>query len=296
MLDAVTDVVVRDGSTVCMRRAGGGDVAALLRFLESLSPQSLYYRFHGRPALTEARIRALIDVDGGEAVTLVAECGGRIVAFASYHRRDGASRRAEVAFAVADDAQGHGIGTRLLEHLAKSARAAGIDTFDAWVLGDNRQMLDVFRTSGFTETVEIDRGIWHVELSIAVTDRFTEQAAVRSQRAASASMRAFFEPRVVAVVGANRTRGKIGSEILHNLLGAGFTGTVVPVHPTAGEIAGLAAYRRVSDIPGPVDLAMIVVPAAEVLAAVDDCISKSVRAICVIKRGIQRVRRRGPRA
>jgi acyl-CoA synthetase (NDP forming) len=45
-----------------------------------------------------------------------------------------------------------------------------------------------------------------------------------------------------------------------------------------------------------VDLAMIVVPAAEVLAAVDDCISKSVRAICVIKRGIQRVRRRGPRA
>jgi len=289
MPDTVTDVVVRDGSTVCIRRAGDGDVTALLQFLESLSPQSLYNRFHGRPALTEPRVRALIGVDavvdGGDGVTVVAECGGRIVAFASYHRRENVSRRAEVAFAVADDAQGHGIGTHLLEHLAKIARAAGIDTFDAYVLGDNRQMLEVFRNSGFTEAIEIERGICHVALSIAVTDRFAEQSAARSQRAASASMRAFFEPRVVAVVGANRSRGKIGSEILHNLLDAGFTGTVVPVHPTAAEIAGLTAYPRVSAIPGTVDLAMIVVPASEVLSAVDDCIAKSVRAICVVSAG-----------
>jgi acetyl coenzyme A synthetase (ADP forming)-like protein len=98
-------------------------------------------------------------------------------------------------------------------------------------------------------------------------------------------MRAFFEPQVVAVVGANRQRGKIGAEILNNLIAAGFTGTVVPVHPTAGTIAGLTAYRRVTDIPGAVDLAMIVVPADQVLAAVDDCISKQVRAICVISAG-----------
>jgi acetyl coenzyme A synthetase (ADP forming)-like protein len=289
MLEVVTDVVVRDGSTVCIRRAGDSDASALLQFLESLSPQSLYFRFHGRPALTEPRIRALIgvdgDVNGGSAVTLVAECAGRIVAFASYHRKAETPPRAEVAFAVADAAQGHGIGTRLLEHLAKRARAAGIEWFDAYVLGDNRQMLEVFRDSGFTETVEIERGICHVSLSIAVTDHFAEQAAVRSQRAATASMRAFFEPRVVAVVGANRTRGKIGSEILHNLLSARFTGTVIPVHPTASEIAGLAVYPRVSDIPGAVDLAMIVVPASEVLAAVDDCIGKKVRAICVISAG-----------
>jgi acetate---CoA ligase (ADP-forming) len=287
--EALTDVVVRDGSTVCIRRAGENDVAALLRFLESLSPQSLYYRFHGRPALTEPRIRALIGLDGGmdggTAVTLVAECAGRIVAFASYHHRREAPRRAEVAFAVADDAQGHGIGTRLLELLATTARATGIETFDAYVLGDNRQMLDVFRHSGFAETVEIERGICHVSLSIAFTDHFAAHAAERAQHAASASMRAFFEPRVVAVVGANRTRGKIGSEILHNLLAAEFTGTVVPVHPKAHEIAGLLAYPRVGDIPGPVDLAMIVVPASEVLAAVEDCISKNVRAICVISAG-----------
>jgi acetate---CoA ligase (ADP-forming) len=146
-------------------------------------------------------------------------------------------------------------------------------------------MLDVFRNSGFTETVSIERGLWHVTLSLAVTDRVTEQLAARSQSAAAASMRAFFEPRVVAVIGANRTRGKIGSEILNNLITAKFSGAIIPVHPSAGEIGGLVTYRRVGDIPGPVDLAIVVVPADEVLAMVDDCISKSVRAICVISAG-----------
>jgi acetyl coenzyme A synthetase (ADP forming)-like protein len=256
----------------------------LLQFLQSLSPQSLYYRFHFRPALSAPDVRALIGVDGG-ATALIAESGGRMLAFAGYYPQPADPHRAEVSFAVSDAVQGHGIGTRLLEQLARVAREADIHTFDASVLTANRQMLEVFRHSGFTETVRIEGGTCHVTLSLAVTDAFAEQAAARSQIAAAASMRAFFEPRVVAVVGANRTRGKIGSEILNNLRTAGFTGTIVPVHPSAGAIAGLTAYRRVSDIPGAVDLAMIVVPADEVLGAVDDCVAKSVRAICVISAG-----------
>jgi acetyl coenzyme A synthetase (ADP forming)-like protein len=285
MAIATTDVVVRDGSTVCVRQADERDVAALIQFLQSLSPQSLYYRFHGRPALSETQTRALIGLDGHEATALVAESGGRIVAFASYYRDGAVADRAEVAFAVSDAVQGHGLGTRLLEQLAKVGREAGINTFQAKVLGDNRQMLEVFRNSGLSETVCLEGGVFHVALSLAVTDRFVEQSAARSQTAAAASMRAFFEPHVVAVIGANRTRGKIGSEILNNLLVAGFTGSVVPVHPTAAEIAGLTAYRRVNDVPGSVDLAIVVVPADEVLAAVDDCITKKVRAICVISAG-----------
>ncbi|HET9384794.1 MAG TPA: GNAT family N-acetyltransferase [Gemmatimonadales bacterium] len=282
---AMADVVVRDGSTVCVRQAEEQDVTALLRFLESLSPESLYHRFHGRPALTVSQVRQMVGLDGSQATALVAETGGRMVAFAGYHLDPRTSERAEVAFAVSDAVHGHGIGTRLLEQLAKVGRHAGIRTFDAYVLGDNRRMLDVFRDSGLTETVAIERGVCHVALSLAVTERFVEQSAARSQLAASASMRAFFQPHVVAVIGANRRRGKIGSEILNNLIAAGFTGTVVPVHPTAGTIAGLTAYARVTDIPGVVDLAMIVVPAGEVLAAVDDCITKHVPAICVISAG-----------
>jgi acetyl coenzyme A synthetase (ADP forming)-like protein len=281
----MTDVVVRDGSTVCLRRAGEQDVDALIDFLQSLSLESLYRRFHGRPVLTPSRMRLLIGLDGSPSAALVVESGGRIVAFASYHREDHATERAEVAFAVADAVQGHGIGTRLLEQLAKLAREAGIETFDAYVLNDNLQMLDVFRSSGFTETVDVERGVFHIALSLAETERFVEQAATRSQAAASASMRAFFEPRVVAVVGANRSRGRIGSEILNNLIANGFTGQVIPVHPVASDIAGLPACKRVTDIHGPVDLAVIVVPAGDVLAAVDDCVAKNVRAICVISAG-----------
>jgi predicted CoA-binding protein/RimJ/RimL family protein N-acetyltransferase len=280
-----TDVVIRDGSTVCLRRTEERDADALLEFLDSLSVQSLYYRFLGLPALTAARIRDLAVTDGSAGTSLVVESGGRIVAFAGFYRDPRQRHRAEVAFAVGESLQGHGIGTRLLERLADIARHQGIDTFDAYVLGENRRMLEVFRDSGFTIETAIENGVWHVALSLAVTVDVVEKAANRSQQAATASMKAFFEPRVVAVVGANRERGKIGSEIFHNLCSAGFTGAIVPVHPTAATLEGLPAYRRVNDIPGPVDLAVIVVPAAHVLDAVEDCISKDVRALCVISAG-----------
>jgi GNAT superfamily N-acetyltransferase len=168
------------------------DVLALQQFLQSLSPKSLYYRFHMYPALTEPDVRALIGADGGTATTLIAESGGRIVAFAGYYPRPGDSHRAEVSFAVSDAVQGHGIGTRLLEQLANVAREAGITTFDAYVLAVNRPMLDVFRNSGFTETLRLEGGMCHVTLSLAMTEQFVEHAAARSQIAAAASMRAFF--------------------------------------------------------------------------------------------------------
>ena len=280
-----TDVVVRDGSTVCLRRADERDVAALRAFLSSLSEESLYYRFMGLPALDESRVRHLIGGSTIAATSVIAEAGGRIVAFAGFHPDPAVPGRAEVAFAVSDAMQGHGIGTRLLEHLASLARQSGIQTFDAYVLGANRRMLDVFRHSGFAEKTAIESGVCHVTLTLAVTERFAEQAAARSRTAAAASMKAFFEPRVVAVVGANRERGKIGAEILHNLLDAGFRGSIVPVHPTALELGGLPAYPRVSAIPGPIDLAVIVVPAAEVLSVIDECIGKNVHGICVISAG-----------
>ncbi len=96
---------------------------------------------------------------------------------------------------------------------------------------------------------------------------------------------AFFEPACVAVVGASRERNKIGSEILHNLVATGFTGRLVPVHPSADVIQGLTAYPSMATIPFAVDLAVIVVPAAHVPAAVDECLAKHVPAICIISAG-----------
>lgn len=98
-------------------------------------------------------------------------------------------------------------------------------------------------------------------------------------------MKALFEPRSVAVVGAGRARGKIGSEVLHNILAAGFPGRVAAVHPAAATIEGVSAYARVDSIPGEVDLVVVCVPAADVPGVIDDCIAKRVKAIVVITAG-----------
>jgi acetate---CoA ligase (ADP-forming) len=94
---------------------------------------------------------------------------------------------------------------------------------------------------------------------------------------------ACLEPRTVAVIGASRTAG-VGSSVLHNLL-AGYRGHVYPVNPHAGSIAGLACHATVADVPAPIDLAVIAVPAAVVDDAVDDCIKAGVAAIVLITAG-----------
>ena len=197
-----------------------------LRFLQGLSAESLYNRFLMTPHLDLARARAYVDVDQSRQVVLVAERAGELVGIAGYYRDPARTDWAEVAFAVADGLQGRGLGTRLLERLAEIARARGLNGFEAFVRGENRQMMDVFVQSGFTQTREIEQGTWHVTLSLEPTARLAAASAARARAAATASLRRFFEPRVVAVVGANREPGRIGSEIFRNLRESGFTGTL----------------------------------------------------------------------
>lgn len=98
-------------------------------------------------------------------------------------------------------------------------------------------------------------------------------------------MTAFFEPKVVAVIGASRDPHHIGSAILHNLRATGFRGDVVAVHPTESWLQGVRAYPRAVEILGEVDLAVVSVPAAAVEGVVDDCLAKGIRAICIISAG-----------
>ena len=247
------------------------------------------------PRIDREKAQELVRVDLERQRVLVAEYAGDIVATAGYYVSTHADR-AEVAFAVADAWRGRGIGTRMLECLAEIGRRSGVRTFDAYVLGENRRMIEVFRESGFAVTRQMDHGVFHVSLDLEMSPVFTERAAERSQLAAAASMRPFFEPKVIAVIGANRIRGRIGSEILHNIIANGFTGRVVPVHPEADSVEGLPAVRRTSDIDGPVDLAVIAVPAALVSNAVDDCIAKGVKALVVISAGFGETGGAWPRA
>ncbi|NQW02990.1 MAG: acetate--CoA ligase family protein, partial [Acidobacteria bacterium] len=128
-----------------------------------------------------------------------------------------------------------------------------------------------------------------VSLGLGPTVAFLDRSAARAREAAAASVRPFFEPRGVAVIGVNRERGRIGSEVFFNLLDAGCTVPVYPVHPGGGQAGGQQIRVRVADIDGPVDLAVVVVPAAHVLGVVKECIAKGVKALVVISAGFSEV-------
>ena len=108
---------------------------------------------------------------------------------------------------------------------------------------------------------------------------------ITSEQRPASELTTFFSPRTVAVFGASRDRHKLGSEVLHNLVASGYSGTVVPVHPSVAEIQGLRAYNHIADYTGEIDLAVIVVPAPHVEQVVDDCLAKGVKAICIISAG-----------
>jgi acetate---CoA ligase (ADP-forming) len=280
-----TDVVLRDGTTLRIRPVRPDDDNGLLELFRRMSEQSLYYRFMSVPRLDLQQIAKLSQVDYDQQFVMVGECGAPLAAVAGYYRNDRDGSRAEVAFAIPDALQGRGIGTRMLERLAEIARERGLRAFDAYVLGENRRMMDVFLESGFEVSQVLEHGVFHVSLLLEPTEEFTERSAERSQKAAAASMRPFFEPTVIAVIGASRDPGRIGSVTLRKLKETGFTGTLIPVHPEAGVIEGLQAYPTVSAIPDAVDLAVVIVPAARVGAVVDDCIAKGVKALVVITAG-----------
>src|SRR5256712_10657419 len=100
---------------------------------------------------------------------------------------------------------------------------------------------------------------------------------------------AIFSPSSIAIVGASRHRGKIGYEILHNLIVNEYQGTVYPVNPKATSVHGIRAYPSVLEIPDRVDLAVITVPAEVALEAVEDCGKKGVKGLVVITAGFREI-------
>ena len=91
----------------------------------------------------------------------------------------------------------------------------------------------------------------------------------------------FFYPRSIAVLGASGTRGKLGYNVLSNLASHGFAGRIYPINPKSAEVQGLKAYRSIADVPEPVDVAIVIVPAEAAPAAITECCEKGVRFLVV---------------
>lgn len=282
-------VFLKDGSPLLLRAIRRDDEDKLIALVSRLSPRTSYLRYHHvLTELTRERAQRFATVDYDNTFALVATIGDgaeeKIVAVARYYRLP-RQDRAEVTIVVEDAYQGRGIGAHLIEQLAETARQRNIRALEMEVLAENENMFRLVKDTGFQVAEQVGQGVYRMTLDVtpipAVADKVTE----RERASAIASLKVFLKPHSIAVIGASRRPGSIGNKLFHNILQEDFKGIVYPVNPGAEAVASVKAYPTVMDIPGPIDLAIVIVPAESVQAVVEQCGRKGVRGIVVISSG-----------
>ena len=285
------DVVLRDGSTVRVRVMRPADEELLFTLFKSLSLDSRWLRFMSAASdsalAAEAHREAAVDYCGKFGLIALTGAEDRIVGHAFYTAIS--EDRAEIAFAIVDDYQGRGLATILLGQLAEVAAANSIQVFEAETLSSNTAMLNVFRESGCPTKITVTAGELLVRFPTSLTPEAIEKFERRDSLASVNALKLFFNPRAVAVIGASRKPDSIGGVIFRNLLSYGFQGPVFPINPSAKVIQCVPTFKSIEDVPDPVDLAIIVVPATEVLAAAESCGRKGVKAVVVISAGFSEI-------
>lgn len=278
------DVVLRDGTTAHLRPVRPEDAEAMQAMHRKQSDESVYLRFFAPlPVIPKRDLERFVNVDYHDRVAFVMTVGGEIIGDARYDRID--ERSAEVAFNVADDYQGRGLGSIFLEHLAAAARERGIREFHAEVLPQNRSMLAVFMAAGYKITRQLDDGVVAVHFNLDPTEESRRVQAAREHRAEARSVHSLLHPASVAVLGASRKRTSTGNLLLRNLKEAGFPGEIFVVHPEADQVAGFPAYRSFDDLPEQIDLGVIAVPAERCIEVVRQCAQHGVKGVVVISSG-----------
>jgi acetyl coenzyme A synthetase (ADP forming)-like protein len=281
-------LILRDGASAQIRLARPQDSAALRTFFERLTPESRRRRFFAAAMPNSKLIASLCDnSDPHTTLTLVVtrtgEGGPYLIATGSYHAKD--ERTAEVAFAVDDAFQGKGLGTLLLERLALLAVRHGFTHLWAVTHADNQLMRSVFQESGLEIREKLEGTDIEVDLSAIPSAASVARLEMRDRLATTASLRPFFRPKAVAVVGASRQPTAIGHRALEALVRNHFQGPVYAVNPQAAVVGCRRTYPSVRDLPEPVDLAVVAVPREAVLGVVDDCAARGVRALVIFTAG-----------
>ncbi len=279
-------MALRDGGGARVRPIKPDDGPLLIEFFEHLGPESRYFRFFRiKETLEPNEVEFFTHVDYSDRMALIALLEGRMIGLASYDREGGKDSTAEVAFAVADEHQGRGIGTQLLQLLTNHARSHGVERFEAFVLPENRQMMRLFRNSGYELTRTIDEGVFTVDFPVAASEGSLHAEWEREKRSVAASILPLFFPRSIAVIGASTDPRSIGGRLFRNILNGGFTGPLYPVNPKTKVIGSVRTYPAIGEVPDEVDLAYIVVPQSLVIDVAHQCASAGVRGIVVISAG-----------
>jgi len=281
----IGEVVLKDGSTVHVREATKEDKELLKEFLLSLSPETISNRFFGIGIDREAALSALIPKESDYALIAMRE--GKVIAHASYHVIS--DKRAEAAVVVADAYQGKGLGTILLGQLVQTAEKRGVLVFDAFVQPENYRMISVLRRLGYQVSLKAEPGAIKASFPVSSIHELESVFDQLEARSASAAVKSFLFPRGVAVIGASRDRTSIGGELFWNIIESGYKGAVYPVNTNADVVQSVVAYKSVLDCPGPVDVAIICVPARYVIDVARECYKKGVKGLVVISSGFAEV-------
>ncbi|MFG1951304.1 GNAT family N-acetyltransferase [Micromonospora sp. NPDC048830] len=284
--DQPVDVLLSDGSTVQLRPIGPDDAPGIVAMHARFSERTRYLRyFSPYPRIPERDLERFVNVDHRDREAFVVLAGGRIVAVGRYERLGPQAPEAEVAFVVEDAYQGRGIGSVLLEHLADAARRAGIVHFVAEVLPANGAMQRVFADFGYQVQRQYADGVVHLDFPIAPTEATLEVQRGREHRTEARSIARLLAPRGIAVYGASATGQGVGAALLGHLRDAGFTGTIVPVHPSAATVAGLPAYPSAADAGEAIDLAVVAVAPEAAGEVVADAAAAGAHGLVVISAG-----------
>ena len=279
----VRDVLLRDGWTLRLQTPTPADYDDIKAFYDGLSSESRYLRFHGL-GRSDTVARADAEASGVDRLSLIGWHDGRVVAVGGY---DGLLEPgvAEVAFAVADDDQGRGVGMRMLEQLAAIAADRGIHRFDAEVMFGNRLMLGVFEHAGFAVRRRGSGGELVVSLDITPTEEVLERIDERDHLAAIASLRAILAPSSIAVVGAADAPGNIGRVVLRNIIAGGFQGVVTAVNRAGGVVCSMQAARSLAELEVAPELVIVTAAGDDVLEFAAEAAAKGARALLVLPAG-----------
>ncbi|MEO1059199.1 MAG: acetate--CoA ligase family protein, partial [Actinomycetota bacterium] len=153
--------------------------------------------------------------------------------------------------------------------------------FTAEVLGDNRAMLAVFAKAGWPLQRRFDSGVVDLDWELDTTAEFIDSVERREQRADSRAVARMLLPRAIAVIGASDRPGTVGAALWTNVSSSADV-PVYAVNPRRPELGGTPAFGTVDELPDEVSLAIIAVPATELLTTIDGCIAKRMRGAVVV--------------
>ena len=282
-------VLLADGTTTLVRALRHDDHDAVSALHDRASDESIRRRFF---AVGRASARYFVErvcVPHPDTFSLVASRQGLVVGLAT--AVDEGQDAAEVAMLVDDSVHGLGIGSVLLEELARDARRRGVRTFTAEVLVENSPMLRVFHDLGFQVHQHRDHEVLLMSMDLTVDAKTVETADARHRHSTRMSLLPLFEPTSVAVVGvAGDACGSAGRS-WRTCGPAGTAAGGMAVGRRGLQLPGVTCVSEVRDLPPGLDLAIVAVPRDALMATLSTLAGLGTRAAVVVTAGL---RERGP--